>query len=303
MDLSHKREVTVGSLVILAVVLFIVGTTWLSGKPVGRRHGELWYIQFRDIGNLKLSSAVKVSGVNVGKVEDIKLKDVGQVLVGMSLPKNLTPRTDARAEIVSVGFVGDAAIKFDPGDAPTPLPRDQAILGTQSGGFTDKAQQLGDRADSLLIGLQQFANKETADELRQTMQQLQKTLASANRALGQLTDPNRGTTAELQRTMASFRRVSDRLDSTLAHPALVRTLSRADTLTSNLAIMTEQLGTASAHLDSLLSGVNRGRGTVGKFATDSGFYNDLRELSAAMKGLIGELQKNPGKLGITVKVF
>jgi phospholipid/cholesterol/gamma-HCH transport system substrate-binding protein len=303
MDLTHKREATVGGLVILAVVLFLVGTTWLSGRSVGGRRGELWYIQFRDIGNLKVSSAVKVSGVSVGKVEDVRLKDVGQVLVGVSLPERLRPRTDAKAEIQAVGFVGDAAISFNPGTSPTPLPHDQVILGNQVSGLTDRAAELGDRADSLLIGLQQFANKETAEDVRQTLRQLQKTMASADRALGRFTDPKHGTTVELEKTMASFRRVSDRLDSTLGHPALTRTLNRADTLTSNLAIMTQQLGAASSRLDTLLAGVSQGKGTIGKFATDSGFYNDLRELSASMKGLITELQKNPGKLGITVKVF
>jgi phospholipid/cholesterol/gamma-HCH transport system substrate-binding protein len=303
MDLSYKREVTVGGLVILAVVLFLVGTTWLSGKTLGARKGHLWYIQFRDIGNLKLSSVVKVSGVAVGKVEDIQLKDVGKVLVGVSVPEDLVPHTDARAQIQGVGFVGDAVVVYNPGDAPTRLTHDQVILGSQDRGFTDKAAELGDRADSLMIGLQQFANKETADQLRQTLQQLQTTMASANRALSRLTDPKRGTTAELERTMISFRHLSDRLDSTLGHPGLARTLNRADTLTSNLAVMTQQLGNASAQLDSVLAGVNRGRGTIGKFATDSGLYYDLRELSASMKGLIDELQKNPGKLGITVKAF
>jgi phospholipid/cholesterol/gamma-HCH transport system substrate-binding protein len=221
----------------------------------------------------------------------------------VSLPKNLTPRTDAKAEIQPVGFVGDAIVSFNPGKAPTPLPHGQVILGTEHAGLTDRAAELSERADSVMIGLQQFANKETAEDLRQTMRQLQKTMASAERAIGRLTDPKKGTTVELERTMASFRRLSDRLDSTLGHPGLSRTLNRADTLTSNLATMTKELGGASAKLDSLLTGVTEGRGTIGKFATDSGFYHDLRELSAAMKGLIGELQKNPGKLGITVKVF
>ena len=47
----------------------------------------------------------------------------------------------------------------------------------------------------------------------------------------------------------------------------------------------------------------QGRGTIGKFATDSTLFYELRDLSAAMKGLVAELQKNPGKLGVTVKVF
>ena len=61
--------------------------------------------------------------------------------------------------------------------------------------------------------------------------------------------------------MATFRALGTRLDSTLANPALARTLGRADTLTGNLAAMTAQLTTTSARLDTVLSGVNSGRGT------------------------------------------
>ena len=53
----------------------------------------------------------------------------------------------------------------------------------------------------------------------------------------------------------------------------------------------------------MLSGVNSGRGTIGKFATDTGLYTDLRELSQSMKRLLDELQKHPGKVPVTVKIF
>ena len=49
--------------------------------------------------------------------------DVGKVLVSVSLPERITPRIDASASVVAVGFVGDAAIEFDPGKAAEPLPR------------------------------------------------------------------------------------------------------------------------------------------------------------------------------------
>jgi len=303
MDFSYKQEATVGALVILAVVLFIVGTTLLSGRPVGGPRSDLWKIQFRDVGNLKLSSAVKVSGVVVGKVESIDLQDVGRVLVGVSLNDKVEPKVDASAQIVAVGFVGDAAIAFNPGRAQEPLPRDRVIIGTQAGGLTQTAERLSDRADSVLVGIQQFANKETADNLRETMRALQGTLGAAERTLKLYGDANKGPTAELTRTMASFQRLSARLDSTLGSPALARALDRSDTLTRNLAATTEQLGAMTARLDTLLIGVNQGRGTIGKFATDSGLYQDLRELSAGMKELIADLRKNPGKIGVTVKVF
>jgi phospholipid/cholesterol/gamma-HCH transport system substrate-binding protein len=296
MELSYKREAAVGSVIILAIVLFVIGTTWLSGRTVGGQLEDFWKVQFQEAANLKVSSAVRISGVPVGRVEEIQLQDVGKVLVFISLPDRIVPKVDATARIVSVGFVGDAAVEFDPGDGPVPLNRDRIIIGARSAGLADRAQELGDRADSILLGAQEIVNRRTAEQLRSTLTALEATLKATQRTMQVYGDSTRGPTAELTRTMASFRQLSTRLDSTLANPALARTLTRTDTLTGNLAAMT-------ARLDTLLAAINRGQGTLGKFATDSGLYYDMRELSHSMKALLDELKKNPGKVGVTVKLF
>jgi phospholipid/cholesterol/gamma-HCH transport system substrate-binding protein len=305
MDLSYKQEITVGTLVLIAIGLFIVGTTWLSGRSVGADSDEFWKIQFRDAGNLKVSSQVRISGVALGKVERIQLADVGKVLVFISLPDKpeFTPKVDATATIEAVGFVGDAAVEFDPGDAPQALPRDRIIIGSQAKGFADRAESLSDRADSVLLGAQAIVNQKTADQLYATMTALQGTLRAAQRTMEIYSNPRSGPTAELTQTMATMRQLGARLDSTLAHPALSRTLGRADTLTANLAVMTQQLTSTSARLDTLLTNINAGRGTLGKFATDSGLYRDVRDLSQSMRRLLEELSKNPGKVPVTVKLF
>ena len=303
MDLGYKQEVTVGGLVILAIVLFIVGTTWLSGRSVGGDPDEYWKIQFPQAGNLKVSSGVRISGVAVGRVEHITLLDVGKVLVSISLPERIVPKVDAKASIVAVGFVGDAAVEFDPGKAPQALTRDRIIIGSQAAGLSDLAASLGDRADTVLLGAQAIVNQKTADELYATMSALQGTLRAAQRTMEIYSNPNRGPTAELTRSLATLQSLSARLDTTLANPALARTLGRADTLTGNLAAMTSQLTSTGARLDTLLLRVNQGEGTIGKFATDSGLYRDMRELSQSMKRLVDELAKHPGKVPVTVKLF
>ena len=303
MDLSYKKEITVGTLVILSVVLFIVGSSWLKGSSIGADEDEFWKIQFKSSGNLKVSSVVRISGVPVGKVEKIQLADVGKVIVSITLPDNIVPKVDATAKIVAVGFVGDAAIEFDPGDAPQTLSRNRVIIGTQEGGLSDLAQNLGDKADSVLLGAQQIVNKRTADELYATLTALQGTLKAAERTMGVYGDPDKGPTAQLTRTMASLEQLTTRLDSTLANPALSRTLNRADTLTGNLATMTSQFTSTGARLDSLLLGMHQGRGTLGKFATDSGLYQDIRKLTQSMQELLDELKKHPGKIPVTVKLF
>jgi phospholipid/cholesterol/gamma-HCH transport system substrate-binding protein len=300
MDL-RMREVTVGTIVIIAILVFIFGTMWLSGRSVSS--DNLIRMQFANVSGLKRASPIRVSGVSVGKVERIEFQDVGKVLVIGSLPPKIKPKVDAGATIVSITLVGDYAVDLDPGRAGELLPLGRVILGTQEVGLSGRAMGLSDRADSVLIGAQAIVNQKTADQLYATMTALQTTLKAATKVMEMYGDPSKGPSAELTRTMASFRSVTERLDSTLANPALGRTLGRADTLTANLAAMTRQLTSTGARLDTLLADVSHGRGTIGKFATDSGFYYDIRDLSQSMKKLLDELQKHPGKVPVTVKIF
>ena len=294
MDLRYSREAVVGAIVVAAIVVFIFGTMWLSGRSVSA--DNLARIQFANVSGLKRASPVRVSGVSVGKVEKIEFIDVGKVMVTASLPEKIRPRVDAEAKIVSVTLVGDYAVDFDPGRAAEPLPAGKVILGSQDLGLSGRAMELSDRADSILIGAQAIVNRETAEQLRSTLTALEGTLKAAQRTMQIYGDSTRGPTAELTRTMTSFRQLSERLDNTLANPALARTLTRTDTLASNLAAMT-------ARFDSTLAAINRGQGTLGKLATDSGLYYDMRDISKSMKELLDEIKKNPGKVGVTVKLF
>lgn len=307
MDLGYKQEVTIGLVVIVAIGLFIAGTNWLSGRSIFSRRGDWYTIRFEDAANLKASSLVRVSGVAAGKVEEITLHAMDTVLVKVSLQEWVTPRQDATAELVAVGLVGDVAINLSPGTSRDTLTPDESrtrpIRGDQARGLTDMAESLGQRADTVLMGAQEIVNKRTADQLYATMEELQGTLKAAQRTLEVYGNPNKGPTAQLTQTLATLERMAIRLDSALADPALTRTLQRADTLTGNLAGMTAQFTSTGARLDTLLLRVNQGQGTMGKFATDSGFYTDLRELSLSMKQLLDELKKHPGKVPVTVKLF
>lgn len=301
MELRYGREAVVGTLVIIAITIFVAGTMWLSGRSLGRRH--VVQVQFKNAAGLKRASPVTVSGVQVGRVEAIDLKGPDTVIVSLSLRPDIRPKIDASAQIASVTFVGDYVVEFNPGTAAEALPPGKVVLGAMKSGIGDRAGVLADRADSLMLGLQEFANKETAEDLRASLKAFQGTMTEFQKTLRGFSDPKRGAGPEITRTMQSLQQLSARLDSTLANPAVTGILHNTDTLTRDLAGMTRQFTTVSARLDTLLNGVNQGRGTIGKFATDSTLYYELRDLSAAMKGLVAELQKNPGKLGITVKVF
>jgi phospholipid/cholesterol/gamma-HCH transport system substrate-binding protein len=157
MDLRYSREVIVGAIVTVAILVFIFGTMWLSGRSVSS--SNLVHLQFANVSGLKRASPVRVSGVNVGKIERIEFVDVGKVAVTASLPPKIRPRVDAAATIVSVTLVGDYAVDFDPGRSSELLPPGKVILGTQDLGLSGRAMELSDRADSILIGAQAIVNR------------------------------------------------------------------------------------------------------------------------------------------------
>ena len=154
----------------------------------------------------------------------------------------------------------------------------------------------GDKADSVLLGAQQLVSQRTADDLHATMVAMQ-------RMLNTIADRIPASTSEATRTMVAFRELSVRLDSTLANPGLTRGLSNLDTVTASLSAMTAQLGRTGATLDTLLAAINRGEGTLGKFASDSGLYVDMRGTLQSLKALIDDIKRDPGRITVQLKVF
>ena len=296
MDLHYQKEVAVGTMVLAGIGLFVAGTMWLKGTsfhPTGRTA----QVELAELGSLQVDNEVTVSGYQVGKVAAVEFKGPGRVLVTVTLPPDLVIHQDASAQIESGFFSSGSKLRLDPGTETAPvLPEGAIIRGVSGQDLFAKGAKLADRADSVLIGVQAIASVKMADELNRTLQSLQRVLNAMNQRLPATTD-------EATRTMVALRQMTNRLDSTLAAIPIGNAVAHADTLAKNLSTMSIQLTATGARLDSLLQKINSGQGTIGKFATDSGFYVDSRAAMQALKTLMDELNKHPGKITVQVKMF
>ena len=302
MDLHYKREVTVGTIVLLAIVIFVAGTMWLRGKSFNA--GDLVHIQFANIGNLKEASAVKISGYELGKVQSIEFMRPGKVIVNVAVDPKVEMKKDASAKIITLSLAaGDAAVDLTPGASSAPLAKGDTIMGSSEAGFTDIAGKLAARADSVMAGVQALVDPEMTKQIRATMASLQKTLDAAQQTMALYGNPDKGPSAELTRTMTEFRQLGARLDSTLANPGLQRALAGSDSLVRNLSAMSKNLTATGDKLNAILTDVQAGKGTFGKLAKDSTLYNNLAKMTAQIDSLMQVIKQNPGKIPITVKIF
>lgn len=297
MDVKYSREVAVGTIVLIAVGLFIFGTMWLSGRSLSP-NDEYVQVRFENAMGLKEGSPVRVSGVPVGRVERLQLEQYGDVRTWVSLPDRIIPKSDATAEIVPVGLVGDYAIDFTPGTAAAPLAAGAVIDGTRETSLSDMAEVLGSRADSVLIGVQAFTSAEMAENFRVTLASMQQTLDALAKTV-----PT--TSRQANETMASLERLSDELASTLGSPAFQNTITNLDSLSGNASSATAQLAATLRGLDTLLAAVNGSKGTLGLLANDSTLYWNLVGASGQLDSLIADLKQHPGKIQVIapIKVF
>jgi phospholipid/cholesterol/gamma-HCH transport system substrate-binding protein len=294
MDLHYKREALVGSIVLAGAAVFVVGTMWLGGRSFGRE--DLIPVRFTNIGNVKSSTPVKVSGVQVGKVDRITFEGVDSVRVDLALTEHVPLSRDASATIEAVGVLGDVEIVLDPGTDSVPLAAGEVLEGKAAPGMEGMVNELGGQARAVMEGAQLLLNQRMADDLHRTLNAMERLMAV-------YADTRKGPTAEMTRLMASMQSVSARLDSTLASPALGHTLENMDSATAGLNRLASQLTATTARMDTLVLNMNAGKGTMGQLATNPALYDQLTATMKSMQALIDSIQAKPGKLTVQVKMF
>lgn len=296
MELYYKQEVTVGVLVLAAAVAFFAGLSWLTGRSVGRGAVAVIPVRFEDVSGLQVGDPVQISGVQVGRVGRVRLEGPKHVLVHLEIRRSVMPHADAVVKLTSLDFFGAQRVDYDPGTSPEMLPEGQEIIGRRETQMTESASSLADQAAELMTGLQDIASESTAEELRQTLEAAQ----SALDALTRLGDED--IVSEAADAMRALRSVAERLDSTMANPAVERSVSRLDDITEGMSETTEALAGAMQAFESILAKIDRGEGGLGRLVNDTTLTHDMHEVMVSLKLLLDDVRERPGRY-IHIGVF
>lgn len=297
MDLHYKQEVKVGFLVIMAVVVFVLGLTWLSGGALLGGRQMIVQVVFANVAGLSAGDPVEVSGMRVGRVSDVRLENVGRVMVTLELTTGAwRPRIDARAAVKSIDFLGSKFVDYIPGNSDQFLAEGQIITGVHQTDALENAREMADQVSLVLIELKAFLAPTVLDEVRATLQSMQ----GALNVVGDV-----GTVSlvdDASAAMGTLRNIADRVDSLLANPALERSVSGLDEVTTSLQEMAEGLAGASAALSAIMEKMNSGEGSLGLALTDSTLYWNTNDVLVSLRELLDDMRERPGRY-FRLKVF
>jgi phospholipid/cholesterol/gamma-HCH transport system substrate-binding protein len=107
-------EVTVGLFVVLGLCALAYLSVRLGQLQIGRGNTYDLTAVFPTVAGLREGATVEIAGVQVGRVQDIKLADYAAV-VTLRLDKKIPLQDDAIASIRTRGLIGDKYVRITPG--------------------------------------------------------------------------------------------------------------------------------------------------------------------------------------------
>ena len=284
MDLTYKQEVGVGAFVLVGVAVFLVGMFWLTGRSL-RTSGIAVDVMFESVAGLKQGDPVLVSGVKKGRVARVALERVKSVRVTMEIQRDVAPHIDASAAVAAMDLFGAKFIDYNPGSRDEMLAKGRVITGSNQPDITDVAQGVANRANELMENAANIVSDRLGEDIHNTLMMTQRAMSTLANA------PEGPFVKQTTRTLQATERVMQRVDSMLGSG----TGRNIDSISTNLARLTNHLSHTTAALDTLLTRINRGEGTFGKMSADTTIYHDLHSLSISLTALLTDLKEHPDK--------
>ncbi|MCD6507075.1 MCE family protein [Candidatus Poribacteria bacterium] len=191
-------EIKVGLLIALSLVILVLLLTnsanWRRG--IG---GKILKVRFDFVSNLQLGAPVHMSGVEIGRVIDIKLVEEG-VEVTMRIKSPQPIRKGCVASIDFLGVVGETYVEIENGPLGNPPLPDKAVIRGRNPVSTATVLSKAEKAALTVMDMAQTA-----------LQAVRRSRSDLQSSIVELTDKLDKTLSLVNDTLASLQETSDEL--------------------------------------------------------------------------------------------
>jgi phospholipid/cholesterol/gamma-HCH transport system substrate-binding protein len=219
-----------GAFMLAALVVVGIFVIKIEQIPIGAASArQRVRVAFPSVAGLDEKSPVRIAGVRVGIVDKVAL-DGARAMATLAIERAIVLHEGARAEVTSLGILGDKYVEFYPGDPNAPaLAPGTVLAGASPVGFDEVLKTAGNLGSdlqavtsSLRTSLGGADGQRRLDEIIENIRQLSADLRSMVAA-------NRG---EVDATVANFRDFSDTLKTELPRLAdkIAALADRVDTV-------------------------------------------------------------------------
>lgn len=304
-----NREVKLALAALAAVCILVWGINFLKGSSLFDSKSTYYGI-YDNVGGLKVSSGVIYRGYQVGQVASITFagERMDKVLVEFFLKDDLKLPKDTRAVIQSADLMGSKVINLLPGMESVVLQDGDTLIaeveqgmmeqvGQQIAPFKARAERLLVSLDSTLLIVQDVFDKQTVDGLKGSFKSLELILNNLEYASGNL-NMMLAENGHVENILKNVDDITSNLSDNNANVSNM--LTNISVMTDSLRLLpvnmvVKDLNKVAIQVDSILTKINRGKGTVGSFINDNNLYYSLNDVVENLNRLLVEFRYNPKK--------
>ncbi len=336
-----SKELKIGIISLITIVVMIWGYQFLKGKNIFKK-GYTFEVVLGNVEGLDVASPVEINGLVVGAVSSIKVNpdNVRSMLVTFDIEGEFQLPRDTRAIYAAPsGIIGNRKIilEFDylcsgedclkggerlEGGSRGVLA--SVITGDEVDVFIREMRtELGPMMDTVIQRLTSTENNNTIGtslaSLDQTMSNLAALTGNLNELVESSNDNLNSSLANLAIVMESFAATNKDLENMIANLSTIsgqivdadlggtldkttETIENTNELMTELKTTAEKMSGSFDDLNSILTKVETGEGTIGKLLNDPEIYYNLEETSRHLALLLQDLRLNP-KRYVRLSVF
>jgi phospholipid/cholesterol/gamma-HCH transport system substrate-binding protein len=270
-------ELKVGFLVVVVASLIAYMSMQVSQDPsyMGRSTGA-WFL-ISDAGGVVKNSAVRMAGIPIGIIKDIRLQD-GMARIDMSLRPDIKLTVSAHVEIKAQGILGDKHVELNPG-IPTdpPLPANGQILNVKDKGSIDNLiSQVSEITGSLKSVAKTLQESVEDDGTRRHI--LGRIVSNIERITADVSNITADNKEKVNDIMDQVRKITGTLDEMVNDPGDQGLKKQWKKLTKSL----DRVESIMKNVDEITAKINKGEGTIGKLINDE---ETVEELNTAISGV------------------
>ena len=305
-----KTETRVGIFVIGSLLVFLYLSLNIGALRMDHKNYDIYVTFFEDTGGLDIKAPIKTSGVKIGWVDAVFLKEGGRAEVHMKINKNYRLALNAYAMIQQESLLGQKIIELDQGDfsngilspgSTLAMPgKSSTNIGDLIDQFKEISQSVGDIAHAFRDTFASREGKRRLDETFRNASSAAKNVASASKTIERIVKKQEGsinniidnvedTAVSLRKGVPSIVKSVDDVCADLRGKVFPEIVKAGPALEAfeDTAIQARE---GFREAEEVMEKINTGKGLIGKLINEDETYADIKKTVKGLKEYVSRIQ-------------
>ncbi|GGI25998.1 MlaD family protein [Pedobacter mendelii] len=297
-----KNETKVGILAAFAIALLIIGYNFLKGNSIFSSETKL-FARYTRVDGLTVSKPILINGYQIGRVAALQLEPAGTILATLSINSKYEIPENSIAKLEGTDLLGSKAIIMSLGNSKKMAEDGFTLNANVEKGLMEqvepvqkKAELIIGKMDSILSSVNSILNPNFQKNVDKSFSSIAGTLASLETTSKKVDGLVGSESARIEAIFRNVEGITANLNNN--NKKISDILTNINTVTDKFAAANfketlDKANNAIADLQTVISGIKDGKGSLGLLLNDDKMYNNLNSASKNLDELMIDLKANP----------